>query len=793
MVGTFGMTMNDLGDRFPCSGGQPAIYAVPVDNRYLVRNPYIPGPTSNHSAVNYNKCFRISEPHPWRVKRGSDPNWQNFYGKRETDSSYFTGGCGNEFYRADLFPEEYHGNFIMCEPSQNILHRCIVERNGSGYQGHRAEGEEKAEFVASTDQWFRPVNLRVGADGALYIADMYREIIEDYSAIPRFLQQQYGVATGDNHGRIWRLVSADKPLRPIENLNNKSTAELVALLDDSNSWWRETAQRLLLERGDDAGVPALKKLVREGKTGQAKIHALHTLQGLNQLMPADVLLGLKDPDYAVRVHAMQLAEPFLNDDPNLLSQLIDLADDEDPRVRLQAAMSLGESADPQALQVLIRLSREHGHERWMPNAILSSASGPAADLLTALIGEERITEGAQKVIRPLAATIGGQRDGEQIGRALAAISNSVPEAQAPSVAGLIQGLSEGKVDGALTDEGRTALLELLNNSAPQIRAETVKLASLLFPADAAELQSVFEQATRLALDEQAPLKSREEAIALLARAPYDVFAPAVTGLLDVRQSPELQLATVKALSSSDSAEVTQVLLEGWDRYTPKVQDAVLDALFARTDRAAALLTALEKGEISLIDINPFRRERLMKARSYGLRKRAKKLFSEQAPDPAIEELATAYREALVGEPNLVEGKALLTKHCLVCHKLGTEGHEVGPNFVEVANQPDDALLQEILAPSRKIDPQFRNFVVVTAAGKVLNGVIGSESATSVTLHQQEGKSETILRKDIDEMNASDVSLMPADLYKNISPRELADLLGYLRSSLKETNKKNSES
>ena len=109
---------------------------------------------------------------------------------------------------------------------------------------------------------------------------------------------------------------------------------------------------------------------------------------------------------------------------------------------------------------------------------------------------------------------------------------------------------------------------------------------------------------------------------------------------------------------------------------------------------------------------------------------------------------------------------------------------MGPNFVEVANTPDDGMLQEILAPSRKIDPQFRNFVVETVDGKVINGVIASESATSVTLRQQEGKSETILRKDIDAMNASDVSLMPADLYKSITPQDLADLLGYLRSELK---------
>ena len=792
-VGTFGMTMNDLGDRFPCSGGQPAVYAVPVDRRYIIRNPHIPGPPSNHSAVNYNNCYRISEPHPWRVKRGVDPNWQNFYGKRETDSNYFTGGCGNEIYRSAHFPEEYQHNFFMCEPSQNILHRCIVNRSGSGYTGHRAEEEQQSEFVASSDKWFRPVNVRVGADGALYVSDMYREIIEDYSAIPRFLQQQYGVAFGDKHGRIWRLVSAEKPLRPIENLEEKSSAELVPYLADSDSWWRETAQRLLVERKDDTVIPAIRQMAREGKTGQAKIHALYTLAGMRALTAEDPLPGLSDPDYTVRVHAMQVAEPFLDASDKLRTRVMELASDDDQRIRLQAAMSLGESTNDEILPVLVQLARDHGTERWMPNAILSSSSPFAVALFTELLEERPVSEGTKKVLQPLAATIGGKRNAEQIGLALDAIAESNSELQGPCIAGLIQGFSEGKAEGTLDEKGTAGLVKLLNEAEPQIRAQAVKLASLLLPASAPELQMVFNESTTTALDDSADLQDRENAIAILARAPYAIFSPTVTELLDVRQSPDLQLATVKSLAGSDSSEVTQVLLEGWDRYTPKVQDAVLDALFARTDRAAALLTALEKGDIQLIDINPFRRERLMKARSYGIRKRAKELFVEKAADPELEKRAVAYREALSKDRDIARGKGLLAKHCLVCHKLGSEGYEVGPNFVEVANTPDDGLLQEILAPSRKIDPQFRNFVVVTASGKVLNGVIASESATSVTLRQEEGKSTTILRKDIDEMNASSVSLMPADLHKNLTPQDLADLLGYLRESLRSIEPTPSES
>ena len=182
-VSTFGLTMNDLGDRFPSSGGTPVRYALPLPHRYLARNPYVPSPGGTHTASDYNRGFRISDPHPWRAKRQSDPAWVKFYGDRETNSNYFSGGCSTTYYGGSLFPQQYHGNLFYCEPSLNIIHRAVLTRENSGYKASRAPNEKESEFLASTDQWFRPMNLRIGPDGALYIVDMYREIIEDYSAI----------------------------------------------------------------------------------------------------------------------------------------------------------------------------------------------------------------------------------------------------------------------------------------------------------------------------------------------------------------------------------------------------------------------------------------------------------------------------------------------------------------------------------------------------------------------------------------------------------------------------------
>src|SRR5262249_39725628 len=154
--------------------------------------------------------------------------------------------------------------------------------------------EEGTEFLTSTDAWFRPVNLAVGPDGALYVVDMYREIIEDYSAIPRYLQQQYveGLINGHDKGRIWRIQASDPPKGRTWNLSKLDVGDLVAELASPVVWRPLTAQRLLLERCETKAIPALKELCVTGTTPQARLHALYSLEGLNALEPELVVRAL---------------------------------------------------------------------------------------------------------------------------------------------------------------------------------------------------------------------------------------------------------------------------------------------------------------------------------------------------------------------------------------------------------------------------------------------------------------------------------------------------------------------
>src|SRR5262249_3892109 len=185
-----------------------------------------------------------------------------------------TSACAPTIYQADAFPEAYRGNHYSCEPAQNLVHRCLLVPKGAGFEAKRAD--EGKEFLTSSDSWFRPVNLVVGPEGALYVVDMYREIIEDYSAIPRYLQQQYvaGLKNCHDFGRIWRILAGDVSHARKPDLAKTEPNGLVAELDSANVWRRLTAQRLLVERGEKAIIPGLEKLCGGGITPLGRLQAL---------------------------------------------------------------------------------------------------------------------------------------------------------------------------------------------------------------------------------------------------------------------------------------------------------------------------------------------------------------------------------------------------------------------------------------------------------------------------------------------------------------------------------------
>ena len=789
----FGQAINDFGDRFLCTNQQHALYVAPLPYRHLIRNPFYaaPDPVVNISTYGHPaRLYPTSRPHPWRWARSQDPAWVNFYGAAEaTANGYFTAASGQAIYEATQFPPEYRGNHFSVDNAQNLVHRCLLVPDGTSYTATRPRNEEKVEFLTSTEQWFRPTNLMTGPDGSLYVVDMYREIIEDYSAIPRYLQQLYirSLIAGAQRGRIWRVVAEGTPGPRKFDISRAPTARLVGELANGNGWWRRTAQRLLVERDDPAALRPLVALAQEGRTPQARLHALYTLDGLDLLDPAVVERALGDSHFAVRMHALRLAERWLGKRPGITQKILAMVGDGHPRVRLQLALTLGQSEDRRAVQALAGLAARDGADRWIRAAILSSAAGSADRMLEAIVRQGDGPREGRLLVHPLASVVGARHNNQEIGNLLATIGQAQGEDSSPlqvkCLQGLIEGLKRGNPQSFDSPAGEIGLRRLLGSPAVEVQELALRVAGLLRLKTAPEIKAAFAAARQIAVDDTQEAPRRQAAVALLAGAPYDEMAPAMEELLSPRQPPELQLAAVKASSSSDDPRIGSLLLANFNGYTPQLQDAVIEAVFGRQNRLPKLLDAVEQGIVRPAGLDALRRLLLLENPDPQISRRAKLLMAAGAATESRQPVVARYLAALSLTRQPKRGKDVFDRLCSKCHRLQGEGSEVGPDLAAANRRSDETLVADVMDPSSQITVGYNNYVVITQAGQIFTGVLAAETATSITLRREEQAEDTILRRDIDEMEASPASMMPENLEEEVSPQDVVDMIAFLRESL----------
>ena len=459
---TFGFAMTEGGDRFTVTTTVPGIFIAPLPWRYLARNPDAATP-SLEASTGDRRAYSISKPHPWRQKRADDPAYFDYYksryGAAESEASgWFTAACGPMIYQDNVLPG-LRGQYFVCEPAGNLIHRALIEQDGSALKLRRAPGEEKSEFAASTDAWSHPMNLLHGPDGCIWVVDYYREIIEDYSAIPRHLQQQYGVYAGHNRGRIYRLTHRDTPRPPNADMSALDPEALARECASPLFWRRQTAQRLLVERGEKSAAAAL----REAGT----ITALRTLDQLGVLTSADVQPFITQASAAVRVHALQLADQMFDKSATLLDAALTAARaEQDPRVQIQFVLSLGETRDPRAFATLTSFARERLGVRWMDASLLSSLHGRGLEMLATLLREPG---GSAPFLPSLAQSIAARRDESELGSALKLITDAKPDMQSPLLNGLAKGRKNARRKPLVHKSARAALASLSASPASEVR------------------------------------------------------------------------------------------------------------------------------------------------------------------------------------------------------------------------------------------------------------------------------------------------------------------------------------
>jgi putative membrane-bound dehydrogenase-like protein len=758
--GQHGMSMDDWGRTFVCTSHDP-VFLIMFDGRYLARNPFLEAPAAalRISPGGYNtKVTRISPNEPWRVVRtrmrttGIEPPHPT---EGAEPSGYFSAASGTTVYRGDAWPAEYRGNVFVGEVSNNLVYRARLEPNGVGLTAVRAD--LGAEFLASTDIWFRPVQFANGPDGALYVLDMYRCLVESTDTIPPSIVKHLDVGAGFDKGRLYRIVpeSFKRPRPP--RLSKASTDELVALLEHPNGWHRDTASRLLYQRQDRAAVSLLRQLASGSKTPLGRMHALYALDGLKGLDVATVLHGLRDPDSGVREHALRLAERF-ESAPEVRAQFAKMTDDPDLRVRYQLAFSLGAVRGEMPNQPLARLARRDGADPWCRLAVLSSVNSRTSDVFRLLAEhkEFRTAGNGRELLGTLATLIGSANRKDEL-TAFVQTLNALPESEK----GLLEDLVRNLV-AKLPASGRGQLTAAGSGKVGTVLAELLR------------------DALKIAPDEKRPVADRVAAIRMLRLVAFADIKGLAQHLLNFRQPQPVQAAVVEMLARFDQPAVPALMLEAWPSLSPQLRASAVEAYFSRPAWIAAFLDAVDAGKINRGDVDPTRIQALQTHPDTRLRTRAAKLF-ESAKLARRQDVFGAYQKALKLKGDRVRGKAVFKNVCSACHQLEGVGTQVGADLNAIRDQGTETILLNILDPNREVKPQFLSYMLVTDSGRAITGMIAAEAVNSITIRRADGTTETVLRIHIDELRGTGLSFMPEGLEKLIDVPAMADLLTYLMS------------
>lgn len=761
----FGNTFDDWGNRFLCNIRNPVLHVI-LPAHYLARNRAVPFRKAVFDVADSGDTlpvYRISPPEAWRTLRAQ--RWSGdaeglAYPRSElVPDGYFTSASGVTIYRGSAYPETLRGQAFLADVAANLIHREAMTPVGVTFRGQSID--EKTEFVRSTDIWFRPVNFVNAPDGTLHVVDMYRETIEHPWSIPEDIKAALDLESGRDRGRLWRLSPPNFQWQKPKYLATASTLELVAQLENRNAWHRETAHRLIFERQDAAAVEPLRDLLKMSSEPLVRLHAMWSLEGLQALTPGDILAGLNDSATGVREHAVRLAEPRLDADAALRNRVVLLADDESPRVRFQTAFSLGAMARDDATDALRRIARRDAGDEHIRAAVLSSASGRSARLLTALVSDREFAkqEEARTMLHLLAQSAGAGKSTYELKKiARSLLESPTTDETRPWKIEIISGLGEG-IKGT-----GTTLASVFQTVEPRINALTTELL-----ADSA----------KLAVDPQVAVAVRTQAVQLLGFGVFVAVKEPLLACLDPHQPPALQQAAIRTFAAFPDKAVAEQLLSDWNTFSPSVRTEVIEAMLARADRIPLLLDEVEKGKIGVGQVSPVRRALMMRHTNAAIRDRAKILFAPDAPGPR-QAVITEYEAKLPSlKADAMRGQSVFERECATCHRLANKGQDVGPSLETIRHHAVKQVLTNILDPNREVSPQYVEYIVVTKDGRTATGIIRSETATSVTLRRANEGLETILRDNIEEIVGSGKSLMPEGVEKKITPQDMADLLAFL--------------
>ena len=723
-----------------------------------------------------------------------------------------TGICGLTFYEASHFPADYHRTMFIGNPVTGRINHDRLEQHGAGYKAI-----EQPDFITCDDPWFRPVDLKLGPDGALYIADFYNRIIGHYE-VPLTHPQR-----DRERGRIWRVTFTGRETAPITDLTKAAPDRLVAALGDANLGVRTQAVHQLVHRAGQSAVPLLTAELAKPISPQARAHAMWALERLGAL-PASTLEALAaDPAAEVRTHAGKLLASRDKWEPADRRLALALLADADPFVRSAAADALGRHPDATVIRPLLTAwdatAGDDEHGRHVIRMALRDHLVPLSDWnrdLAAVLGSpraiEQIADVSLGVPNAAAATFltdristlaASPRIGEFLGHvvrympedrlvakldAIAAAKETLPASTHPAVlragmAGLqsrgkplapswsdwAQALIQGRIASAPTDkpspEGEAAIRESLE-LARDLRLSPVTPKIVPF----ARPDSVYPNLRQLGLE------------SLVVIAADQAVAPLTETATGSAHPEPLRQRAAELLAGLGFPAARAALPNVWAVAPDAVALFVARGLAGSREGAAVLLDGVASGKANPRHLRDSVVEGKLRAlKADELLARWTELTKDLPPEDTrgLALIATRKQGFAGHTADKLRGKAVFQKQCANCHRLNNEGGKVGPDLDGVGLRGLDRILEDTLTPSRNVDQAFRARLFQFKDGTDLSGLVLREEGEVIVVANAQGKEVRVEKGNVEESTLMSLSPMPANLAELITEPEFYDLVAWL--------------
>ena len=713
----------------------------------------------------------------------------------------------------DRWPRELHGNMFVGNVMTSRINRDTITDNGS-----TRLAVEAPDFLSCDDPWFRPVDLRLGPDGAMYVADFYNRIIGHYEVPLDHPGRDRECA------RIWRITYKDpKAANTVADrapdLSTAPAADLVKALSHHNQTLRFLAADQITDRVGSTATPLLQSAIAEPSNAFQKVHALWLLHRFDQLSRGALASAANDSDVTVRTHAMRIlgeARPLTDDQRDLLRRSLS---DAAGIVQRCAADALGRhphadnlrpllgllhrapAADTHLIHTLRMAVRDHFRDGEMygqlpltawtekdaqvvADASLSIHNERAAGFLLDHLRQAKNARGVSAALRHIARNAPGSLD-DLIAFARTRAANNLE-----SALNFLTAIHEGAAQrGAqVSESGRKfateVITKILETPAGNAQQTAQRQQGALDLTRALNLGAAVEAPlVKLLSDTSADPNARGNAAKLLVAPGRATHVDAVSRILaDPTEAPPLREHAAQALAELDTPSQHAALLEAINTSPQSLQVKLAQALASRPAGATALLASIESGKTSaaLLLEQPVK-ARLSAAKISDLEQRIAKLTKGLAPpDQKLNELIARRRGAFdASKADRMTGVNLFVQNCAACHSINNNGGTIAPQLDGIGARGLDRLVEDILDPNRNVDPAFFYSIVDLKDGSNITGLLRREEGETLVFADATGKEITVQKNDIKKRRETRQSLMPTNFHELIPEPEFNHLLAYL--------------